>query len=169
VLVIQDIIDFNKITAGEVGIARNAFVLQDLVDELETLFSESMAKEGVEFEVDTSGIDKSAFGDGSRLMLLGDDSKIRRIAINMLSNAFRFTVKGKVTMMVRTQRVKRNSLEVRFEVKVDNGFSSIRNSKLLMIHRTLVSESQRKTKSDFLHHWMSLENRPRQWALMALG
>jgi signal transduction histidine kinase len=120
VLVIQDIIDFNKITAGEVTIARNTFILQDLVNELEILFSESMAKEGVDFEVNTSGIDKSAFGDGSRLMLLGDDSKIRRIAINMLSNAFRFTAKGKVTMTVLTQKVKRNSLEIKFEVKVGN-------------------------------------------------
>ena len=88
VLVIQDVIDFNNITAGNASIVRKAFVLQDLVEELETLFRESMAKEGVEFHVDTTGIDKSAFEDGSRLMLLGDDSKIRRIAINMLSNVF---------------------------------------------------------------------------------
>ncbi|KAA8908817.1 hypothetical protein FN846DRAFT_918415 [Sphaerosporella brunnea] len=116
-LVIQDITDFNRITAGEVVIARNAFVLQDMVDEIKTLFSESMSKEGIEFEVNTSGIDKSAFGDGTRFILIGDDSKIRRIAVNMLSNAFRFTVKGKVSMTVLTQKVMRNSLEVKFIVK----------------------------------------------------
>jgi signal transduction histidine kinase len=84
--VINDIIDFNKISEGEVIISRRTFILQDLVEELGILFSESMAKEGVKFEIDTSKIDKSAFGDGTRLMLLADDSKIRRIAINMLSN-----------------------------------------------------------------------------------
>ena len=86
VLVINDIIDFSKISAGSVEVIRNTFILQDMVTELVTLFSESMAKDGVEFDVDISGIDKSAFGDGSRLMLLGDDAKIRRIVINMLSN-----------------------------------------------------------------------------------
>lgn len=85
-LVINDVIDFNKIVAGDVAIVRKTFILQDLVEELEILFTESMAKEGVEFVVDTSGIDRSAFGDGTRLMLLGDDGKIRRIVINMLSN-----------------------------------------------------------------------------------
>ncbi|KAI5817187.1 hypothetical protein BZA77DRAFT_367265 [Pyronema omphalodes] len=116
-LVINDVIDFNKIIAGDVAIVRRTFILQDLVEELETLFTESMAKEGVEFVVDASGIDRSAFGDGSRLMLLGDDGKIRRIVINMLSNGFKFTVKGKVILRVRTQKVMRNSLEVRFEVE----------------------------------------------------
>lgn len=96
VLVLQDIIDFNKITAGEVVIDRRTFILQDLVEELETLFSESMAKDGIRFEVDTSGIDKSAFGDGSRLMLVGDDSKIRRIAVNMLSNVSRLLPRDNV-------------------------------------------------------------------------
>ena len=85
-LVINGVIDFSNIVAGEVAIVRNMFILQDLVEELETLFSESMTKEGVNFEVDIATIDKSAFGDGSRLLLLGDDDKIRRIVINMLSN-----------------------------------------------------------------------------------
>ncbi|KAI5785262.1 hypothetical protein FPQ18DRAFT_394847 [Pyronema domesticum] len=116
-LVINDVIDFNKIVAGDVAIVRKTFILQDLVEELEILFTESMAKEGVEFVVDTSGIDRSAFGDGTRLMLLGDDGKIRRIVINMLSNGFKFTVKGKVVLRVLTQKVMRNSLEVRFEVE----------------------------------------------------
>lgn len=86
VLIINDIIDFNKISGGSVEVARNTFILQDLVEELVTLFSESMSKDGVEFEVDISGIGRSAFGEGTRLMLLGDDAKIRRIVVNMLSN-----------------------------------------------------------------------------------
>jgi len=94
VLVIQDIIDFNKINAGELAIDRRTFILQDLVEELETLFSGSMAKAGIHFEIDTSGIDESVFGDGSRLVLVGDDSKIRRIAVNMLSNVRRLFPRG---------------------------------------------------------------------------
>ena len=83
---INDIIDYNRVVIDDVSTIRNAFILQDLVEELETLFSESMGKECVDFEVDMSGINRSAFGDGTRLVLHGDGSKIRRIAINMLSN-----------------------------------------------------------------------------------
>lgn len=67
-------------------VARNTFILQDLVEELRVLFSGSMGSKIVDFEVDTTRIDKSAFGNGDRLLLLGDDVKIRRIAINLLSN-----------------------------------------------------------------------------------
>lgn len=85
-LVVNDIIDFNKIESGDMAVTRNAFILQDLVEDIQTLFLGSMGSKGLEFEVDTSMIDKSAFGSGDRLLLLGDDVKMRRIAINLLSN-----------------------------------------------------------------------------------
>jgi signal transduction histidine kinase len=85
VVVVNDIIDFQRLEAGDMRVDRNTFVLQDIVMELVTLFRSSLKKDGVEFDVEMS-IDRSAFGDGSRLLLLGDDSKIRRIAINLLLN-----------------------------------------------------------------------------------
>lgn len=86
VLVVNNIVDFNKIESGDTPAVRSTFVLQDIVEELRTLFSGSMGTKDVAFEVDTSLIDKSAFGSGDRLLLLGDDAKIRKIAINLLSN-----------------------------------------------------------------------------------
>lgn len=86
VLVINDLIDFNKIEAGDLKVDQNIFVLQHLVGDIETLFRESMAKEDVDFLVNTTNIIPSAFGDGTKLLLKGDDGKIRRIVINLLSN-----------------------------------------------------------------------------------
>lgn len=85
-LVVNDIIDFNRIEGGDIKVSRSTFILQDLIQELEILFSGSMAHKGVTFEVDISNVDQSAFGDGSRLVLVGDDEKIKRSAINLLSN-----------------------------------------------------------------------------------
>ncbi|KAL7270752.1 hypothetical protein RUND412_006527 [Rhizina undulata] len=115
-LVVNDLIDFNKIEAGELRVDKKPFVLQELVEDIRTLFTESMSKDGVEFEIETSGIIKSAFEDGKRLFLRADDGKIRRVLINMLSNAFKFTSRGKVILKVETVQVDRKSLSSRFEV-----------------------------------------------------
>lgn len=86
VLVINDLIDFNKIEANDLTADENIFVLQDLVEDVETLFTQNMAKENVEFLVDMTRVTTSAFGDGTKLLLKGDDGKIRRVVINLLSN-----------------------------------------------------------------------------------
>lgn len=86
VLVINDLIDFNKIEANDLKIDENIFVLQHLVEDVETLFTQNMAKENVEFLVDMTRVTTSAFEDGTKLLLKGDDSKIRRVVINLLSN-----------------------------------------------------------------------------------
>ncbi|KAH8154713.1 uncharacterized protein LAJ45_01244 [Morchella importuna] len=116
-LVINDLIDFNKIESNDVKVDQNVFVLQHLVEDLETLFRNSMAKEGVEFKVDDTEVIYSAFGDGTQLLLKGDDAKVRRVVINLLSNAYKFTSKGTVSLKVITKKVQKGSLELRFEVK----------------------------------------------------
>lgn len=83
---INDLIDFNKIEANDLTADENIFVLQDLVEDVETLFTQNMAKENVEFLVDMTRVTMSAFGDGTKLLLKGDDGKIRRVLINLLSN-----------------------------------------------------------------------------------
>lgn len=82
----NDLIDFNRIDSRELTIDRSIFILQHLVADIKTLFSQSMAKDGVDFVVDTSGISESDFGDGTLLLLDADEGKIRRIVINILSN-----------------------------------------------------------------------------------
>lgn len=86
VLVINDLIDFNKIEANDLKVDENIFVLQHLVEDVETLFTQNMAKENVEFLVDMTQVTTSAFEDGTKLLLKGDHSKIRRVVINLLSN-----------------------------------------------------------------------------------
>lgn len=83
---INDLIDFNKIEANDLKVDENIFVLQHLVEDVETLFTQNMAKENVEFLVDMTRVTTSAFEDGTKLLLKGDDSKIRRVVINLLSN-----------------------------------------------------------------------------------
>lgn len=86
VLVINDLIDFNKIEANDLKADENIFVLQHLVEDVKTLFTQNMAKENVEFLVDMTQVTASAFEDGKNLLLKGDDGKIRRVIINLLSN-----------------------------------------------------------------------------------
>jgi signal transduction histidine kinase len=86
VFFINDLIDFNKIEANDLKTEQNIFVLQHLVEDIETLFRQSVMGENVELLVDMTKVIKSAFGDGTQLLLKGDDGKIRRIIINLLLN-----------------------------------------------------------------------------------
>lgn len=87
VFAINDLIDFNGIEAKNLKTEKNIFVLQHLVEDVETLFRQSMAKENIEFLVDMTKVPAiSVFGDGTQLLLKGDDGKIRRIIINLLLN-----------------------------------------------------------------------------------
>lgn len=83
---INDLIDFNKIEADDLKVDENIFFLQDLVEDIKTLFTQNMAKENVEFLVDMTRVITGTFGDGTKLLLKGDDGKIRRVVINLLSN-----------------------------------------------------------------------------------
>lgn len=88
VLVVNDIVNFTQIQQNTLSVSRGAFVLQDLIDDIKVLFEKSMAKEGISFKTDFTAIGNSAFGDGKRMLLLGDDAKIRKILINLLSNVW---------------------------------------------------------------------------------
>jgi signal transduction histidine kinase/ActR/RegA family two-component response regulator len=87
---INDILDLAKIESGTVtlNIADERFA--DLRDYAERTFRQMATDKGLEFAVDI---------DGSLPEALGTDGKrLQQILANLLSNAFKFTAQGKVTL-----------------------------------------------------------------------
>ncbi len=89
---LNDILDLAKVESGTVHLDVRELPLQELKDALERDFSHVAEQKGVGFRVElASGVGASIATDAGRL---------RQVLKNLLSNAFRFTDRGSVTVHV---------------------------------------------------------------------
>ncbi|MBT7308797.1 MAG: PAS domain S-box protein, partial [Gammaproteobacteria bacterium] len=87
---INDMLDFSRITSGKFEVDQGYFNLDLLVEEIQNIFAVRIADAGLHFEVSVrSPMSHQLNGDGRRIV---------QILINLLSNAIKFTEQGKVTL-----------------------------------------------------------------------
>ncbi|HEX2921334.1 MAG TPA: PAS domain-containing protein [Bacteroidales bacterium] len=101
--IINDILDIAKIESNQMSLNLEACSLKSLFEELPILFMErvKLNKEHIRFEVkDRTGI--------SDLKIITDYIKLKQILINLISNAFKFTDEGSVTVsyMIEGDKIK---------------------------------------------------------------
>lgn len=109
---INDILDLSKIEAGKMVLQHSATSIQLLFKELHTLFSQKMQDKGLRFDLD---VDKSVPAS-----LLLDETRLRQILINLISNAFKFTESGFVTVSATAQSTSTLQSQVTLILKVSD-------------------------------------------------
>jgi signal transduction histidine kinase/ActR/RegA family two-component response regulator/HAMP domain-containing protein len=93
---INEILDLSKVEAGKMPIDPKTFALSDVKDYLEQTFRHVAAQKGLSFEVRVdSNLPQTVFTDVTRL---------QQILKNLLSNAFKFTSKGGVSLTISASR-----------------------------------------------------------------
>lgn len=93
---INDILDFSKLEAGKIEIVPVKYDLLTMIDDL-VCTAQSLANDkGLSFEVD---IDKK-----TPRHLIGDESRIKQCITNLLTNAVKYTEKGKVTFGITCEK-----------------------------------------------------------------
>lgn len=90
---INDILDLSKIEAGRMEVVKEPFSLRGWVDELIQQNAVLAEDKGIAF---TADIDPSMPDS-----LIGDSARLRQIAVNLISNAVKFTHQGSVNLKVR--------------------------------------------------------------------
>ncbi|NQZ68904.1 MAG: response regulator, partial [Lentisphaeria bacterium] len=90
--IINDILDYSKIEAGKIEIENIDFELEDIVEDSVQLFSSVADRKGL-------GLQSGIHPDVDTL-LVGDPARIRQILVNLISNAFKFTKSGYVSLEV---------------------------------------------------------------------
>ena len=90
---INDILDLSKVEAGKLTVTAEDVALDGIVGRLRQQFSPVSKEKGVEFPVSVS-VDLPA-------TLHTDAQRVEQILKNLLSNAFKFTEQGSVTLEVR--------------------------------------------------------------------
>jgi signal transduction histidine kinase/CheY-like chemotaxis protein/HAMP domain-containing protein len=90
---INDILELSKIESGTIAIEAGEVRLDDLRDYVEQNFRHVAEQKGLEFVV--------RLGAGIPSSIVTDSKRLQQVLKNLLSNAFKFTEKGRVTMDVR--------------------------------------------------------------------
>lgn len=106
--IINDILDFSKIEAGKLAFEAIDFDVRSTVEEIVPLFVERTRTQKIELRVDVAPeVPPNVCGDPGRL---------RQILLNLVSNALKFTERGRVQINVNVQARSASSIELRFAV-----------------------------------------------------
>ncbi|TIT48592.1 MAG: hybrid sensor histidine kinase/response regulator, partial [Mesorhizobium sp.] len=96
---INDILDLSKIESGTVSIELNDMPLAHLRQHMERTFRQLAADKGLRF---TINIDQTL-----PETIRTDEKRLQQIVLNLLSNAFKFTSQGDVTLSIHAERTSR--------------------------------------------------------------
>ncbi|MEX0883239.1 MAG: ATP-binding protein, partial [Cyclobacteriaceae bacterium] len=88
--IVNDILDFSKLEAGKIGIERTSFDPNILLNNIQNFFENKALEKGLSLEFSLS------FPEGK--WIKGDQLRINQILNNLISNAIKFTEKGKISV-----------------------------------------------------------------------
>lgn len=93
--VIDDVLDFSKLTAGKLKIHATRCQLRDLFSEIISLHSSDAQRKGLNLKLNMS--------DSTHQEIMIDSVRLRQIVNNLLANAIKFTPHGSVQVRVDTK------------------------------------------------------------------
>ena len=107
-VIINDILDLSKIEAGKMDFEKIPFSIEDCMD---TVYHTMV------FKAEEKNLDLKQFIDASvPEVVIGDPVRLNQILINLTGNAIKFTEKGKVTIIGKRIKPKRQySLSLSFQ------------------------------------------------------
>jgi len=85
---INDILDYSKIEAGKMELEENNFYFRNIFSFIKKIYEIEIEKKGLKLIFDLS--------EDLPANIVGDELRIRQILINLISNALKFTDKGKI-------------------------------------------------------------------------
>ena len=90
--IINDILDYAKISSGSVKVRKEPFFAADVFDDVYRLFAMQAKERGLELGIKVE--------ESAKIHLSGDVGRIRQILMNFVSNAIKYTDNGKVDLIV---------------------------------------------------------------------
>ncbi|UII21347.1 response regulator [Fulvivirga ligni] len=108
-VLINDILDFNKISAGKINLEKVPFRLRELANNIRKSF---------QFKTQEKQIRLSFIYDSDiPELLIGDTTRINQILVNLVGNAVKFTNEGVVKLTIQLKAETEESALVSFSVK----------------------------------------------------
>ena len=109
---INNILDFTKISAGEFQVNLTTFSFRHLIKQLDSILHNLASEKGLELIFDIS--------PNIYELLVGDETSLRQVILNLLSNSLKFTEKGSVTLTAMPVSDSENNQELEIKI-IDTG------------------------------------------------
>ena len=93
--IINDVLDYARISSGSVKIVNSPFYAPDIFEDVYRLFAMQAKDKNVELKIDAARADN--------IYLAGDFGRIQQILMNFVSNAIKYTQDGTIELIVETQ------------------------------------------------------------------
>lgn len=114
---LNEILDLSKLEAGTLSLESAPLQLRKTLGELKHTFGHRADQKGLTLEV--------AVDPGVPNYLIGDSLRLRQVIFNLLTNAIKFTERGRVTLDVRVESACDREAWIRFAVS-DTGIGIVR-------------------------------------------
>lgn len=107
--IINDVLDLSKIEAGKINVMVQDFDLQEILDDVSSQFTHQLNDKDIALDFDISLDISQPFS--------GDSLRLSQILLNYVSNAIKFTEKGKIVVSVQLVEEDDAGCLVRFNVR----------------------------------------------------
>jgi signal transduction histidine kinase len=109
-VLVNDILDYNKIESGKVQLEQASFNLGEAVQQICAFFETDIKKKGLSFKIE---IAPELYHN-----VVSDVTRLRQVITNLLGNALKFTQHGSVGLSVAiTQKLAENKCRVKFTIE----------------------------------------------------
>lgn len=116
--IINNVLDFSKIEAGKMEIDEHPFSFETIIDQLQSLFSESAKEKNIELFL--------SLDSKIPRFLIGDSLRLYQVLANIVSNAIKFTENGSVTCSITLASAHGSETRVAFTIS-DTGIGMNRD------------------------------------------
>ncbi|MDQ8194238.1 ATP-binding protein [Coraliomargarita sp. SDUM461004] len=117
---INDVLDFSKVESGNLVLESRDFAILPVIRELSSMFFSQATEKGLSLVINVD--------EDVPRKIRGDETRLRQILINFLSNAIKFTEKGEVSLSIYTHNIDftTNRVDLEFEIR-DTGIGMSRD------------------------------------------
>lgn len=107
--VVNDVLDFSKLEAGQVEIVQQPFAPAALIDNTISIMRGSAEAKGLTLGVSVDPLVPK--------WLLGDEDRLRQVLLNLLNNAVKFTARGRIDLGVVVEAIADDTIHLRCSVR----------------------------------------------------
>jgi two-component system sensor histidine kinase/response regulator len=136
--ILDDILDFSKVEAGELQVERIRFTLDSVLQRVTATLSHKCAAKGLVLAVDVD--------PGLPAQLLGDPLRLAQVLMNFVGNAIKFTERGTVRILASVQSRSPSDVVIRLSV-TDTGIGIAPEQQRLLFQRFQQADASTTRKS----------------------
>ena len=110
--IINSVLDLSKIEAGKIKLEKSIFDFRNVINQSIDVVATRASEKKIQIVKDIP--------DNVDTLLVGDQTKIRQIFINLLGNAVKFTAHGEIKVSVRSEKINNDEVKI-FASVIDSG------------------------------------------------